>query len=87
MDEENRETWQARLWIANDEGLYYGVKDIIGEGTKVQDVPYSDVREYIEDYLTALAPQWEMSNLLGDIVSLWLDRVDWRAVAEASVDE
>lgn len=86
-DTENRETWQARLWIANDKGLAEGVREIIGSDTPAVDVPYSaarEVRDFIEE---ALPPVWQDGGLLGDIVGLWLDRVDWHAVAEASAEE
>jgi len=73
-DHETRETWQARLWAANDEGLY--------EETRGQDA--ASIRDTFE---TLLLGEDGGSGVLGDVVGLWLGRVDWDAVADAQRDD
>ena len=86
---ESHETWQASLWIGNEEELYNDCRDLVGRRTVVADVTDEHARriqEYILDYLDILAPN-AGGTLLGDIIIAWSERVDWQAVAEASAEE
>lgn len=78
----NRETWQANLWVSNDEGLYDRVTQYAHRTRHPLDG--DAVRELVEDHLYATSGYESVSHgLAGDIIGLWLQRVDWDAIAQA----
>lgn len=80
----NRETWQADLWIRND-----GWLSRVATGTLDDDYgpPGAEqLRTTVEDYLSDFYAL-ENGGLLGDIIGLWLDRVDWEELSEAYRDD
>lgn len=76
----NRETWQANLWISNDEWLHRVATGTLDDNYGPQDA--GQLRTTAEDYLSDFYAL-ENGGLLGDIIGLWLDRVDWDALAAA----
>jgi len=95
-DTETRETWQARLWAANDEGIYRPAMRIItAEDDDHDGVTYRRqlaMRELFAGIVygdpdDSGANQDRAQGLLGDILGLWLDRVDWYAVVASFTDE
>lgn len=69
----NRETWQANLWISNEEGLHY---QCVGQDA-------SAIRDTVSDWLGDMGGR---EGQLGDITGLWMGRVDWDAIADALND-
>jgi hypothetical protein len=88
----NRETWATKLWVDNDQGLYYYAKDMAGG--------YHDdkrgLADALEEWITELldmeqvftAPVEQRKALISmasDIGSLY--RVNWYEIAESLLSE
>lgn len=72
----NRETWNAALWVNNDEELYNGAQGFIWK--------YDDPKELapeLEDYCRGIWPNGETPD--GDD----LDNVNWQEFAEAELSD
>jgi len=77
----NRETWQANLWLGNDERLYSHALDIVTGA--------EDAREAAEDLQALLADELGEGRpgLMGDVIGLWLARVDWDGIASTWMED
>jgi hypothetical protein len=88
----NRETWATKLWVDNDQGLYYHAKDMASG--------YHDdkrgLADALEEWITELldmeqvfsAPLEQRKALISmssDIGSLY--RVNWYEIAESLLSE
>jgi hypothetical protein len=89
----NRETWATKLWIDNDQGLYYYAKDMAG-GYSNEDK--RGLADGLEEWITELldmeqvftAPAEQRKTLImmsSDIGSLY--RVNWYEIAESLLSE
>lgn len=72
----NRETWNASLWVNNDEGLYYAVGDV----TKNYDDP-SELAGPLEQFCREIWPNGYTPD--GDD----LDNVNWEEFAAAELSD
>ena len=72
----NRETWNAALWVNNDEGLYNGAQRLL----LTHDDP-AELAPELESYCRGLWPNGLTPD--GDD----LDTVDWREFAEAELSD
>ena len=89
----NRETWATKLWIDNDQGLYYYAKDMAG-GYGSEDK--RGLADALEEWITELldmeqvfnaspAQRKELIMMASDIGSLY--RVNWYEIAESLLSE
>jgi hypothetical protein len=74
----NRATWQASLWITND--LCHIDEDLIDavQRGKDQERVAQLAEGLVNDVLLPEGP----AGLLGDIVSDWMEKVDWNEIAD-----
>jgi len=80
----NHETWQAALHLGNDQWSYECARDIVLAGD-----PYGDtLRDFVEELIIPDdgANGW-VDILRLDIMTGWLQAVDWREVAKSFLDE
>jgi len=82
----NHETWQAALHLNNDPWSYECAREIVREGD-----PYGlALRDFVEDLIIPDDQRFRstVSELLQrDIMTGWLQAVDWREVAASFLDE
>ena len=89
----NRETWATKLWIDNDQGLYYHAQDMAG-GYGNEDK--RGLADALEEWITELldmeqvftaspAQRKELIMMASDIGSLY--RVNWYEIAESLLSE
>lgn len=97
----NRETWNASLWINNDEGLYETAREIVRDGMKGSDwdsrgiVPADQERQYEISYAADRLRDWydetfapaDPAGPLSDTWSYAVARVDWYAVADGIAED
>jgi len=89
----NRETWATKLWVDNDEGLYYHAKDMAsGYGNEDKRGLADGLEEWITELLDMeqvfTAPPAQRKALImmsSDIGSLY--RVNWYEIAESLLSE
>lgn len=90
----NYETWNAALWIDNDEGLQTSVleqaSELIGRKDMSSDQERSDVRyelaDWIENLIDELKPELDAS-MFSDMLNASLREVDYRELAEGYIDQ
>ena len=71
----NYETWAVNLWLANDEGIYNGAREL-----DLSDDAERELRDYVESILWGdEAP----AGLAADLIGHALAYVDWAAVVES----
>jgi hypothetical protein len=89
----NRETWATKLWIDNDQGLYYHAQDMAGGYSNEDKRGLADA---LEEWITELldmeqvftappAQRKELIMMSSDIGSLY--RVNWYEIAESLLSE
>jgi hypothetical protein len=89
----NRETWATKLWIDNDQGLYYHAQDMAGGYSNEDKRGLADA---LEEWITELldmeqvftaspAQRKELIMMASDIGSLY--RVNWYEIAESLLSE
>lgn len=78
----NYETWAVGLWLANDEGLYDGAREVAARGSKY--LMESAMHDYVESILFGdEAP----ATLGTDLLTHALAYVDWPAIVERFQEE
>lgn len=90
----NYETWQAALWIGNDEGLYRTVRDMLpdpdgdADGSVYAPDTLRDLESSIRDLIEhELIGDDSPASLSMDILAAWMREVDWREVTLAQLDQ
>ena len=74
----NYETWAVNLWLANDEGIYNGARDLN------LSIRPDDAERELRDYVESVLWGDEAPGGLGtDLIGHALDYVDWAAVVES----
>lgn len=74
----NWETWNANLWLTNDQGTVGIVNEAIGGETTPWKAGEA-IRDMVEELLA------DGIRLIGDELTMW--RVDWTEIAEAWLEE
>ncbi len=89
----NYETWNAALWVDNDQGLY---SSFTGEAQRCWDEADGDDKEsdatsaladVIKEYFETDAEQIPHSGWMADAINAYLGSVDWREIAEHYMDD
>lgn len=77
----NYETWAVKLWMDNDEVSYDSLKDQLrGE------LAATDLAQQLKDDHNAAFPL-QRSDVYSDLLQNALDRVNWREIAEALLED
>lgn len=73
----NYPTWNAALWINNDEGLYLRRLEIVQEADN-----QSSAAEALEEWFNEVFPSPVTTGPLADILGFALAHIEWRELAE-----
>ena len=83
----NYETWNAKLWLDNDEGIY---RYIIEMATSdfIDKEPY-EFGDFIKGYVEELQDQEKQADfgLFTDLLNSALQEVNWTEIAESYLEE
>lgn len=71
-----RATWNANLWLSNDEGLYRATRYIVASATRADRSPAVEVETFCREIWGSQTPD-----------NCNLDEVNWNEVAGAFIDE
>lgn len=83
----NKETWLVKLWIDNDQGMYFYWRDRTAQFLK--SVTQKDARnllaEALEEWFEELAPQLPTSAF-SDLMTTAIGRIDWHEIADGLIE-
>lgn len=80
----NYETWCAKLWLDNDEGLQLHMEEqaqkFLNDHQGDKDDAERDLARYLEDQCDEMAPSLP-NSMFSDLMTMALGRIDWREIA------
>ena len=81
----NYETWNVKLWLDNDEGVY---RTINTEAQHLKGLPndVSKLADFIKDYVEENTPDLG-SSCYADLLNASLSEVDYYQIAEAYLED
>lgn len=85
----NYETWNAKLWMDNDEGSYYRYREIAQEAWEESD---HDLDETVDTIAKRIDEEFGsmpdgISGMCSDLLQSSLNAIDWREIAESIADD
>lgn len=97
----NRETWNVNLWLANDEPLYRGVRQMAEEAqadSNREEAPFvlaDRIQEFVESLVighdlpdsSLERVEYMEGGIRTDLLLGALSRVDWQEIAEAWLED
>jgi hypothetical protein len=85
----NWETWNCKLWLDNDQSVYYTVQDICKLGLEYEKSAY-DVGENVHDFVLDLYEDRDAEKLWGfftDVIYQSMRVVNWTEIAQHIMDD
>lgn len=85
----NWETWNCKLWLDNDQSVYYTVRDIVYEGVRHCYSAY-DLGENIHDIVLDLYEDRDAEKPWGfftDVIYAAMRDVNWTEIAEHMIED
>jgi hypothetical protein len=77
----NYPTWAIKLWIDNDEGLYYAVRELAQDTRKAYDLARR-LKELVEEFQPELD-----AGMFSDLLGYAIEQVNWLEIAESLREE
>jgi hypothetical protein len=78
----NYETWNVKLWLDNDQGLYNEMNEMARESKDIY-----DLSQTIEQVIDHMNPLCNESSMFADILRTALLDVNWMEIAEAYYED
>ena len=83
----NYYTWDAKLWLDNDEESQEMVREIVA-GEPNDDLAADALKEMFDDKaIDILAGEDAVNTMFGDILRHAMDQIDWNEIVTAIRDE
>lgn len=81
----NYQTWNAALWLANDENTYRMIQDFIVNHQNVEHLDYKLMR-FIEDYIEYSMPEM-LPGMYQDILRYSMEQIDYFEIVDSYLQE
>jgi hypothetical protein len=81
----NYETWCAKLWIDNDQGLYYTIQEVAKQYIKDKNHIYT-LSNFVKDTLEEGMPEIDAS-LYSDLLNTSFSQINFYEIAESICDD
>jgi hypothetical protein len=79
----NYETWAVKLWLDNEEGSYYAMRELAEEYRHEDAWKLGDaIKDWHEEFMPDLG-----ASLWSDLLTSAFEEVDWREIAEAYIED